>query len=50
MDMQVDVDSNGRRCKERMLDVLSRVESTTSLYSDFQVKRGRSLKFKVPYV
>ena len=41
--IQVDVDSNGRRCKERMLEVLDRIatptHSTQHLYADFQVKK-----------
>ena len=34
---QVDVDSSGRKCKERMLDVVSRIPRAEPLYSDFQV-------------
>jgi hypothetical protein len=31
------VDSNGRKCKERMLQILSRAPRDESLYQDFQV-------------
>jgi hypothetical protein len=43
--VQVDVDSNGRKCKERMLQILSRAPNHEQLYVDFQVctQGGRAI-------